>query len=68
MVVWYNIFMKCMLTFDDGPNGSHTASLLDILKRYELQAIFFVIGEHAEEYPDLVRRIHDEGHEIGNHT
>jgi len=56
------------LTFDDGPSEPYTAQILDILKRFGVRATFFVIGENAERYPDLVRRIWDEGHEVGSHT
>src|SRR4051812_37408821 len=56
------------LTFDDGPDPKWTPRILDILKAYNVKAAFFLVGAHAEEYPALVRRIVDEGHEIGNHT
>src|SRR3954447_7602658 len=56
------------LTFDDGPDPKWTPKVLDILKAYNVKAAFFLVGAHAEEYPVLVRRIVDEGHEIGNHT
>ena len=59
---------KIALTFDDGPHPVYTPIILDILKEYGVQATFFVIGENAERYPDLIRRILSEGHEIGNHT
>lgn len=59
---------KIALTFDDGPHPVYTPLILDILKEYGVQATFFVIGENAERYPDLIRRILAEGHEIGNHT
>ena len=57
------------LSFDDGPNnqGDTTARLLDVLKKYQIQAQFCLLGENAERYPDLVRRIYDEGHCIINH-
>ena len=56
-------------SFDDGPNGHDdtTGRLLDVLGKYQIKALFFLLGENAEQYPDLVRRIHDEGHYIGNH-
>jgi len=56
-------------SFDDGPNGQGdtTARLLDILKKYQIKAMFCLLGENAEQYPDLVRRIYDEGHSIANH-
>lgn len=56
------------LTFDDGPHPYLTPLILDILKEYGIRATFFLIGENAEHYPELVNRIRDEGHEIGNHT
>lgn len=59
---------KLAITFDDGPHPSHTPRLLDILKKRELTATFYVIGVMARAYPDILRRIAGEGHEIGNHT
>jgi peptidoglycan/xylan/chitin deacetylase (PgdA/CDA1 family) len=56
------------LTFDDGPDGENTALLLDLLAEAEVSATFFVIGEKIKEYPDLLRRIASEGHELGNHS
>ncbi|UPT73740.1 MAG: polysaccharide deacetylase family protein [Elusimicrobiota bacterium] len=59
--------MEAVLTFDDGPTP-YTAQVLDLLKREGIQATFFLCGSAAERRPDLVRRIRDEGHVIGNHT
>ncbi|HYK22576.1 MAG TPA: polysaccharide deacetylase family protein, partial [Pyrinomonadaceae bacterium] len=56
------------LTFDDGPDPKWTPAILDILKRENVPATFFIIGKNGQAYPDLVRRIANEGHEIGNHT
>ena len=56
------------MTFDDGPHPRLTPRLLDMLKARSIRATFFLIGENAAEYPDIVRRIAAEGHEIGNHT
>jgi len=56
------------LTFDDGPSPVWTPQLLDKLKEKHAKATFFMIGKHAEEYPDIARRVAAEGHEIGNHT
>ena len=56
------------LTFDDGPDPRWTPAILDILKRENVPATFFIIGKNGQTYPDLVRRIADEGHELGNHT
>lgn len=60
--------MKCILSFDDGPNSSYTAQLLDILGQYDAKAMFFVIGKHAMQHPELIKRIYAEGHTLGNHT
>lgn len=56
------------LTFDDGPDPRWTPAILDILKREGVPATFFIIGKNGQAYPDLLRRISNEGHEIGNHT
>src|SRR5262249_55671830 len=56
------------LTFDDGPHPEHTPRLLDLLKKHEIKATFFVVGRQAERYPDLVRRMADEGHDVANHS
>src|SRR5439155_1526845 len=55
-------------TFDDGPDPRWTPKILDILKTANAKAAFFLVGVNAENYPGLVRRIVNEGHEIGNHT
>lgn len=55
------------LTFDDGPAPPFTAQILDILRDHKVPATFFVCGQNAERYPELVRRIHAEGHALGNH-
>jgi peptidoglycan/xylan/chitin deacetylase (PgdA/CDA1 family) len=55
------------LTFDDGPSP-YTAQVLDVLRKNHVRATFFLCGENAERYPELVRRIRAEGHQIGNHT
>src|SRR5215468_8007364 len=56
------------ITFDDGPDPRWTPQILDILKAANIKAAFFLVGVNAERYPGLVRRIVNEGHEIGNHT
>jgi cellulose synthase/poly-beta-1,6-N-acetylglucosamine synthase-like glycosyltransferase/peptidoglycan/xylan/chitin deacetylase (PgdA/CDA1 family)/spore germination protein YaaH len=56
------------LTFDDGPDPEWTPKVLDILKKYNVKATFFLVGSQAEQYPDLVKRIVAEGHLVGNHT
>jgi peptidoglycan-N-acetylglucosamine deacetylase len=55
------------LSFDDGPHPTFTPQVLDILRRHEAKATFFLIGERALRYPELVARIKAAGHEIGNH-
>jgi len=55
------------LTFDDGPSESVTPHILDILKRYNIKGTFFVLGKQAQRYPDIIRRIYNEGHTIANH-
>lgn len=59
---------QVLLTFDDGPNPNTTPIVLDVLKKRNLKAIFFLVGSNVRKYPDLVRRIHAEGHTLGNHT
>lgn len=59
---------KIALTFDDGPHPYYTEQLLDGLKERNVKATFFVTGEHAKLHPDIIKRIHEEGHLIGNHT
>lgn len=56
------------LTFDDGPDPVYTPQLLDLLKRFDAKATFFVVGMHAEKHPELLKRMHDEGHLIGIHN
>lgn len=56
------------LSFDDGPDPDNTPRILDVLAEQEVKATFFVIGEAALNYPEIVQRIHDEGHTIGNHS
>lgn len=56
------------MTFDDGPSPKLTPMLLDILKQRGIHATFFVVGQNAAEYPDILKRAVAEGHEIGNHS
>ncbi|KAL4972246.1 hypothetical protein BDW66DRAFT_164319 [Aspergillus desertorum] len=55
------------LTFDDGPS-EYTPRLLDLLSRYGAHATFFVLGDASAQNPGLLRRIRDEGHQVGSHT
>lgn len=57
-----------ILTFDDGPDTETTPEILEILKKHEIKAVFFVTGKKVAENPELVRKISEKGHVIGNHT
>jgi peptidoglycan-N-acetylglucosamine deacetylase len=59
---------KVVLSFDDGPHPKYTLQILDILKKEDVKATFFVIGAKAQQQRRLVKRIYREGHELGNHT
>jgi peptidoglycan/xylan/chitin deacetylase (PgdA/CDA1 family) len=56
------------LTFDDGPYSPYTEQLLDVLQEYHVPATFFLVGQNVEKYPEIVVRIAQEGHQLGNHT
>lgn len=56
------------LTFDDGPDGEYTPILLDGLKKRHVRATFFLLGKQIDQYPDLVKRMHAEGHIVGCHS
>ncbi|QYR21154.1 polysaccharide deacetylase family protein [Paenibacillus sp. sptzw28] len=56
------------LTFDDGPDAKYTPAILDILEKYKVKATFFTVGTQVKKYPNMMRHIVKEGHEIGNHT
>lgn len=64
----YRDILRVALTFDDGPHPVYTPMLLDGLKERGVKATFFVTGENAQAYPELVQRMSEEGHLIGNHT
>jgi peptidoglycan/xylan/chitin deacetylase (PgdA/CDA1 family) len=55
------------LTFDDGPNPEATPLILDTLAEKGVRATFFVLGSHVQRWPELVRRMSQEGHQLGNH-
>ncbi|MET8076300.1 polysaccharide deacetylase family protein [Streptomyces sp. NPDC005303] len=57
-----------VLTFDDGPDPRYTPHILDTLAEYDVRAMFFVCGEMAVDNQDLLARMSDEGHVVGNHT
>lgn len=56
------------ITFDDGPNPNYTIKLLDGLKKRGVKATFFLLGSEVEEYPEIVKEIHANGHLIGVHS
>lgn len=58
---------RVFLTFDDGPSTEVTPKILDILKKYNIKATFFVLGNRVKANPDLVKREYEEGHYIANH-
>ncbi|MFF2464687.1 glycosyltransferase [Streptomyces mirabilis] len=59
---------RLVLTFDDGPDPTWTPKVLDVLKKHHAHAVFFVTGTMTSRYPELVKRIVEEGHEVGLHT
>jgi peptidoglycan/xylan/chitin deacetylase (PgdA/CDA1 family) len=60
---------KCVaLTFDDGPDPVTTPGLLEVLRRHEIKAAFFPIGTKTRDYPEIIKRIDQEGHILGNHS
>ncbi|MGC2814927.1 MAG: glycosyltransferase [Candidatus Acidiferrum sp.] len=59
---------KLVISFDDGPDPRWTPKILDVLKEKRAPAVFFVVGEEANQYPDILKREYAEGNEIGNHT
>lgn len=72
-IVWselnyYNNEPIVYLTFDDGPDDKVTPQILDILKDENVKATFYVCGNMVETYPDVLKRIFEEGHAIGNHS
>jgi polysaccharide deacetylase family sporulation protein PdaB len=56
------------LTFDDGPDSFETPEILDVLKKYNAKATFFIIGEQGHKHPDMLLRELSEGHELANHS
>lgn len=59
---------RVFLTFDDGPNPYFTEQVLKTLDEFGVKATFFILGVRAQQYPDLLCKIKNSGHEIGNHT
>lgn len=56
------------LTFDDGPSREYTETLLDLLRKYNIKASFFVVADFARQNPDIVKQAKEEGHLIGIHS
>jgi peptidoglycan/xylan/chitin deacetylase (PgdA/CDA1 family) len=56
------------LTFDDGPNPEITAWVMDELKKHQIKATFFCVGDNLRKFPEVAKRLLTEGHQIGNHT
>lgn len=56
------------ITFDDGPDKRFTPQILDVLKKHNVKATFFVMGSRVNGHPEVAKRIVEEGHAIGNHT
>ncbi|WP_156324355.1 polysaccharide deacetylase family protein [Bacillus sp. FJAT-27251] len=59
---------EIVLSFDDGPDPAYTPQILDILNEHQIKGTFFILGENALQNRDLIKRMHEEGHEIGSHT
>lgn len=59
---------KIAITFDDGPHPVYTPKLLEGLRKRDVVATFFVTGENAEQYPEIIKQMSEDGHLIGNHT
>lgn len=68
-VIWRGprVGARVAITFDDGPDPRYTPQVLDILKQHNVKACFFVLGEKARAYPELVLRMKREGHEVASH-
>ncbi len=59
---------KIAITFDDGPHAENTEKILSLLSQYNAKASFFMTGKHAEKYPEIVLKVHNKGHLVGNHS
>ena len=59
---------KIWITFDDGPDEKVTPYLINVLEKFDIKATFFIIGNQAKKYPELVKLIINNGHKIGNHS
>lgn len=59
---------RVALTFDDGPDPDVTTRILTILDKYEAKATFYMLGSRVEYYPEVAKKVHEAGHELGNHS
>jgi len=67
--IWFNDHSEGVtVTFDDGPHPDATPIVLEVLKKHQVQAVFFCVGRSVEKYPELFQQIVREGHLVGNHT
>lgn len=68
-ILWFGgeAHREIALTFDDGPHPKDTPQVLDMLAKHNIQATFFLVGKYVEQYPELVKRIHQSGHQLGIH-
>ena len=65
---WESKVNKVLITFDDGPNPDTTEIILERLRKYNIKALFFCVGENIKKHPDLIEKIIAEGHMVGNHS
>jgi peptidoglycan/xylan/chitin deacetylase (PgdA/CDA1 family) len=56
------------ISFDDGPDPAFTPKVLEIMRIHGITATFFLVGERVRRFPELLRKIHEEGHDVGNHS
>jgi len=66
--MWESKVNKILLTFDDGPNLDTTEKILERLRKYNIKALFFCVGENIKKHHDLIEKIIAEGHMVGNHS
>lgn len=67
-MVWKKQSEKLYLTFDDGPHPTITPWVIDLLRKYNIKATFFCVGENVQKHPETVKILLSEGHVLGNHT
>jgi peptidoglycan/xylan/chitin deacetylase (PgdA/CDA1 family) len=72
-IPWVNVSVPkgdktAYISFDDGPNIKYTEQILDVLKEYDIKATFFMVGKYMEKYPEIARRVREEGHSVGCHS